>query len=180
MAGARGVILAVILTWAVVSDLRSRRIPNLLTLPGLALGLVLWTVEAGWLGLKTSLLGTLAGGALLFLPFAAGGIGAGDVKLLAVVGAFSGPAVVFRSFLAAAIIGGLGSAVVLWRAGRLGATLKTALWDVVALVSPLVPFVPLPKLPEGQEKREGPSLAGLPYAVAIALGAGVGWLWRVR
>ncbi|MDI6869855.1 MAG: A24 family peptidase [Bacillota bacterium] len=178
MNSVRGAVLAVILMGAVVSDVRSRRIPNLLTFPGLALGLLLWTAEAGWDGLLEGLAGAATGAALLFLPFALGGLGAGDVKLMAVVGAFGGVTLVIQAFFTAALAGGLASAFLLWRAGRLGTTLRTILWDCLALVAPAVPFLPLPPRPAGEQER-GVATA-LPYGVAIAFGAAVAWLWRMR
>jgi prepilin peptidase CpaA len=178
MSPVKSAVLAVILVIAVAGDLRARRIPNVLTFPGLALGLLFGLVEAGWSGLWTSLLGAGAGLGLLFLPFSLGGIGAGDVKLLAVVGAFGGPAFVLRAFLAGALAGGAASAFVLWRQGRLWPTLKTALWDCVALVAPVVPFLPLPPAKPQEEARGLP--AALPYGLAIAFGAAAAWFWRVR
>lgn len=172
----RSVLLGILLALAVAEDLRFRRIPNLLTLPGVALGLLLLTLEAGWPGLRTGLLGAATGAGLLFLPFALGGLGAGDVKLMTVVGAFGGPAFALRAFVGTALAGGLASAVLLWRAGRLGATLRIALWDGVALVAPAVPFLPLPRRPG---EREAPVPAALPYGVAIAVGAAAGWAWQL-
>jgi prepilin peptidase CpaA len=168
-------LLAGLLLAAVLTDVRSRRIPNLLTLPGLVAGLLWWAAEAGWAGLWTGVLGALTGAGLLFLPFALGGLGAGDVKLLALVGAFGGPSLAVQAFLAAALFGGVGSAVLLWRAGRLAATLRTILWDCLALVAPAFPFLPLPTRPVGEERRD--ALATLPYGVAIALGTVAAWVW---
>jgi len=76
-----------------VTDFRSRRIPNWLTLPGLIVGVGLNTVAGGWSGLKLSLLG--AGlGLLLLLPFVLlRSLGAGDWKLAGALGAFVGPGV---------------------------------------------------------------------------------------
>lgn len=176
MSPVRTAVLAGLLLYAVISDVRTRRIPNLLTLPGILLGLALFTVEAGLKGLLSGLAGAGAGVALLFLPFAYGGMGAGDVKLLAVVGAFGGARFAFVSFLGAALFGGVVSGFVLWREGRLGATLRAVLWGIAAFVLPAVPFLPLPKRPE-DAPRVGP-WPGLPYAVAIAVGTVVGWLWQ--
>ncbi|HHW15700.1 MAG TPA: hypothetical protein GXX28_12345 [Firmicutes bacterium] len=187
----RWALLAAIVLLAAAGDVRSRRIPNLLTLPGLVLGLLLGALAAGWMGFWQSLLGAAAGLGLLFLPFALGGLGAGDVKLLAMVGAFGGPAFAFRSFLAAALIGGAASALLLWRAGRLGATLRVALWNTAALVSSALPFLPLRPLPtdaggrgaageaggEAPAASAAPAAATLPYGVAITLGTVAAWLW---
>lgn len=94
-------------------DLGTRKIPNWLTFPTIALGLVLNLVGAGLPGLRNAVLGTVAGTALLLAPFAVGGLGAGDVKMLAAVGALNGAAFAFRAFLYGAVAGGLIAAVVI-------------------------------------------------------------------
>ena len=72
-------------------DLRSRRIPNALTFGAAAAALVFHTVTAGVSGLQTAAFGWIVGTAL-FLPFfLLGGMGGGDVKLLAALGAWLGP-----------------------------------------------------------------------------------------
>jgi len=112
-------LTAVAVVWAAVAafwDLRTKRIPNWLTLPAILLGLAVNAVLSGAAGLWASFLGTAVGAALLLVPFAMGGMGAGDVKMLAAVGAIAGPRVVFHSFLYGAIAGGLVAAALL--AGR--------------------------------------------------------------
>jgi prepilin peptidase CpaA len=76
--------------FAAVIDLRERRIPNWLTLGATAAGLAfhLWT--SGLSGLLFSAGGWVTGVAIFFLPFALGGLGAGDVKLVAALGAWLG------------------------------------------------------------------------------------------
>lgn len=108
------------MSWAAIAafcDLRTRKIPNWLTLSAIPLGLLLNVILSGSGGLRASVLGTLVGLALLFVPFAMGGMGAGDVKMLAAVGAIAGPTVAFRSFVYGAVAGGLMAAAVL--TGRL-------------------------------------------------------------
>ena len=76
--------LAVIAGW---TDLKSRRIPNWLTVPAFAVGVAANTVIGGWAGLKFSLLGALLGLGLL-LPFVlVRSLGAGDWKLAGALGA---------------------------------------------------------------------------------------------
>jgi prepilin peptidase CpaA len=76
---------------ACVTDLRSRRIPNVLTFGASAAAVLFLGVSAGWAGVLWSLEGW-AVGCLFFLPwFLLGGMGAGDVKLLAALGAWVGP-----------------------------------------------------------------------------------------
>ena len=130
---------------AAATDIRERRIPNLLTLPGIALGIVLNGVLGGTGGLLWSVSGLLVGG-LTFLPFfLRGGLGGGDVKLMAAVGAIAGPAFAFESALFGAVLGGVGACAALLLARRL----KTSvLWVGLALsgvrVEALAPKVFMP------------------------------------
>jgi prepilin peptidase CpaA len=97
--------LLVLLLVAAGIDLRSRRIPNWLNLTLLTAGLIqsftaLHTISPG-----QATLGILAGFGLTFVLFAMGALGGGDVKLLAAVGAWTGPAGVLFVFCAAGIAG---------------------------------------------------------------------------
>lgn len=101
------IITLAFLILATLWDLKTRRIPNFLTLPTTFLGLAMNAYYAGLGGIKDSLLGLFLGVVLLILPFALGGMGAGDVKLLAAVGALNGPSFVLYTFLYGAIAGGI-------------------------------------------------------------------------
>jgi prepilin peptidase CpaA len=115
--------LILLLLLAVIYDQRERRIPNILILVGLFLAGG-WNLYAqGLSGLLFSLQGLLAGLALLFIPFAMGGMGAGDVKLLALVGAFKGAAFAFYSFIFMALWGGLIAVGILLLKGQFKKTL---------------------------------------------------------
>lgn len=83
------VALMAILLAALIFDLRKRRIPNSLVLAGLALAIVL-AIPAGWQGLGRLMLGALSGFFIFFPVYFWGAMGAGDVKLISVVGAFLG------------------------------------------------------------------------------------------
>lgn len=104
-------------------DIRTRRIPNAVTAPMSALGIALAALGSDDQSLGAAVLG-LALGLLLMLPgYALGATGAGDVKLLAAVGALLGPAGVVVAFVWTAIAGGgLAVATALYRR-RLTATL---------------------------------------------------------
>lgn len=92
---------------ATLTDLRHRRIPNALTLAGALAGLIYWTSVSGGAGAWTSLQGWALGLAL-WLPFyALRGMGAGDVKLLACVGAWLGPLAVLQVGIYASVAGGV-------------------------------------------------------------------------
>src|SRR5271156_574929 len=82
---------ASVVTVATITDLRSRRIPNWLVVPFLVLGLLVSAILRGWSGLGQSLLGVLVGTAVMSVFCFLGGMGMGDLKLCAAVGAWIGP-----------------------------------------------------------------------------------------
>lgn len=155
---------------ACVCDVRTRRIPNLLTFGGaaLAFGYTLGTQGAG--GLMTSLGGWLTG-ALLFLPmYLLGGMGAGDVKLLACLGAWVGPKTAFFTALYASIAGGAMALVVSFATGYLRVAMQN-LWLLLAHWR-VVGIRPLAELTLAESR--GPRL---PYALPITAGVAAAiWL----
>lgn len=100
-------LTAVLLGLATTTDLRSRRIPNRLTIPAAAFGLALQAGLGGWPGLQQAAFGWALGFALLAIPCLLGWIGGGDVKLLAAVGATQGPALALSAGLYGMLLGGL-------------------------------------------------------------------------
>jgi prepilin peptidase CpaA len=99
--------LTIVLFTAVLTDVRSQKIPNWLIFPAAFCVLAYHCATAGISGFIFSLGGMAAGTALLILPYLHGGMGAGDAKLLGVVGGVLGAKGVFYTFLLSAIIGGL-------------------------------------------------------------------------
>lgn len=117
-------VLTAGLVAAVLIDIRSRRIPNWLTGLMAGAGLLMAVGGVSGLTLGQAALG-FAAGLLLMLPgHALGATGAGDVKLMAAVGAILGPSMVFSAFLATAVAGGAFAVLVAVRRGRLHATLE--------------------------------------------------------
>lgn len=113
---------------AVVCDLRTRRIPNILTFGAAVLAIALHAYFGGWTGAGIALLGWIVGAAFFFPLFALGGMGAGDVKLLAALGACLGPAVTIWLALFSAIAGGAMGLIVSVMSGYLTQAIVNILW----------------------------------------------------
>ncbi len=164
------VLLSLVAGW---TDLRSRRIPNWLTVPGLLIGIVSNTVLGGWSGLKTSLLGALIGMALL-LPFVLlRSLGAGDWKLAIALGGFSGPARLVDLLLTSVFVAGLMAVALIIYKGRVRQTLRNIGHILVSLVT----F----RLPESRVSLDNPDSLKVPYGVALAFTVVLyGILWKLR
>jgi prepilin peptidase CpaA len=157
--------LVALLLLASAFDLARRRIPNRLLAAGLLAALVLHLSSPQPAALLTTYLAGFALGLLMFLPlYLAGGMAAGDVKLMATVGAFLGPSLVFQASLATYCAGGLLALSIVLARGH-G---RAALQNIGALLHPL-----LLRLGGGAlapDARTVPSVGGMPYAVAISAG----------
>lgn len=156
-------ILALLVALAAgVTDWRSRRIPNWLTVPSLFAGILVNTVLFGWHGTKSSLEG--AGLCLLaLLPIVLmRGLGAGDWKLMGALGSILGPSLVSVVLLVSIFIGGLMAILQMLVRRRVGQTLRN-LWF---LISMLVMF----KFKVHKEiSLDNPHASKLPFGVAAAL-----------
>jgi prepilin peptidase CpaA len=143
------------------TDWRSRRIPNWLTVPGLALGIAINSVVGGWAGAKSSVLGALLGLALL-LPFVLiKSLGAGDWKLVGALGAFLGPERLMAVLLGAVLVAGaMALVLVIWKK-RVRETMRN-LWRILAA------FLAL-HLPEPDLSLENPDALKVPFGVAVAI-----------
>ena len=108
---------------ATVIDVRTRRIPNVLTATMASVGIGLAAFGISGLSIWGSVVGLLVGLALMLPGHLLGATGAGDVKLMAAIGAIVGPALVFSAFLFSALAGGVLAVAVALRRRRLSATL---------------------------------------------------------
>ena len=155
---------------ACATDLAWRRVPNVLTFPALAAGVIAHAVLPEGTGLLAAMGGAAVGLAVFFPIFALGGLGAGDVKLMAALGAWLGvSAIVWTALYGAAAGGVLGVIVAAWQ-GYLWRALKNirlllTTWAVQGVR-------PLPALT--LEHGAGPRL---PYAVPVLAGVAA-VLWR--
>ncbi|NYH25334.1 A24 family peptidase [Paraburkholderia bryophila] len=152
---------------AAVWDIQTRRIPNWLVATGLLVAIpVQWFTHGGvdamvmWLG------GMLAGGAIFLPGYAMRLMGAGDVKLMAAIGAFCGAYGALEIGLVTCAVGGIGSLVIMIRRRQMRAGLSGVAALLVSCTTP----------GNGAARRTG-SVAGssamgtMPYGVAIAIGS---------
>lgn len=156
---------------ATFTDLRSRRIPNWLVLPFFVAGLIASTWLHGWTGAEQSLYGALLGFVTYGLLFWMGGMGAGDVKLCAAIGAWIGPSQLLMALVLTSMAGGI--MVLGWAIAR-------------GFVGEL--FVNAAGLLFGRSKRNqssdeerplaNPLRRKIPYAPAIAIGTMVSFFAR--
>ena len=116
-------LVAGVVTAAVI-DLRTRRIPNELTAALAGIGIGFAALGISGLSLMASFGGLLLGLVLMMPGHALGATGAGDVKLMAAVGAVVGPGLVVSAFLFTGVAGGVLALIVAARRKRLAATLS--------------------------------------------------------
>ena len=158
--------VTVTLIVAAIIDGYKLKVPNWITFPMIASGWITGTLLFGWAGLGWSLLGTAVGLGLLLPAYAIGGMGAGDVKLLAGVGAWVGAGITFRAFVVSAVVGGLiALAMVIYRRkfGHHKSQFMMILSEIFILRNP----EELSKIAAGRKS----SMMLLPYGIPIAIGS---------
>ena len=161
-------VVTVTLVVAAVIDGYKLKVPNWLTFPMIISGWVYsaaYSPFAGWEGLMYSLVGTAVGLALLMPAYAIGGMGAGDVKLLAGIGAWVWGTETLWAFAVSAIVGGViavGMVLVRRRWGKH----QTQFWmicnEILTVKDP-------DKLAAIAAERKSTMLL-LPYGIPIAIG----------
>jgi len=163
-------ILTVILVLSTITDIQNHKIPNVLSLGGIVIGLTYLSFSQGLDGLIFGLQG-MGLGFILFLPFyMMRGMAAGDVKLMAAVGAFVGPKLAVAAVAGTLISGAVlaiayaiyigGASVLLQRYGSMA--------KVMLSTHQLTYFKPTES--DAGSKR-------FPYAAAILVGTFVGVWW---
>jgi prepilin peptidase CpaA len=172
--------LSVVLVVAAVIDGWKLKVPNWLTFPLVLSGWAYGMVCFGWAGLGWSLLGTGVGLALLLPAYAIGGMGAGDVKLLAGVGAWlgaasasAGVADTLYAFCVSAILGGvIAVAMVVLR--RQWSGHYAQFWNILTEI--LVIRDPNSLASIAAERKS--SMMLLPYGIPIAVGTIAYFVWN--
>jgi prepilin peptidase CpaA len=155
-------LLIILLLICVITDLKERKIYNKVLFPGFLAAVTYHIFTDGWSGITDSLLGALVGLSILLIPYLMGGMGAGDVKLLAVIGAINGMGFVLMTALYMALAGGIiGIFILLFRKGVLN-RLKELIYFISCRFQGLKVSFPFDK--------EALSTT-YPYGVAIAAGA---------
>jgi prepilin peptidase CpaA len=158
-----------------VQDVRGGRIPNWLTYPGLIAALAVRCAVSGWPGLKSGLAGLLVAGGIFYLLFLLGGMGGGDVKLMAAVGAWAGDVQAVAVLIAAAIAGG--TLAVFYMVSR------KQVWRTLLNTGELLRHHVTSGLrPHPVLNVREPSTMRVPYGLAIAMGTlycvGNAFWWR--
>ncbi len=157
------IILLAFVCACCASDLRTRRIPNALSGFGIALGVALNWAHAGASGVASSIVGISLITTILLAPFALGGIGGGDVKMMAAVGAFLGPRLAMFGLAAGTVLGGVVMALHLARVGRLLEKLRS----LGAMIASVVTTQTLAGL---HVSARDPGAISLPYSIPLGLG----------
>jgi len=156
------IFLAAVLGTACVTDVRTKKIPNLLTFPAIAIAVSYHVATTGLQGFFFSAGGMMLGIAMLIIPYLMGGMGAGDVKLMGAVGAALGPGGVLMAAILTGIVGGIYAIIVLIQDNTVKAIIRR--WGIV-LTTVLTKTQHIP-VPESDSKKK----QSLHYGIAIACG----------
>lgn len=164
--------VTVTLVVAAVIDGWKLKVPNLITFPMIASGWIYSLAFFGWEGLGYSLVGTVVGLALLMPAYAIGGMGAGDVKLLAGVGAWVWGTVTFYAFCVSAVIGAvIAVGMVLYQ--KAWAKHRDQFWMILGEIAVIRNPEQLATI--AAERKS--SMLLLPYGIPIAIGTILYFAW---
>ena len=165
-------ILSIFVIICLVTDLRERKIYNKVIAAGLVTALITNVILQGFFnGLRFTLAGLLMGIILLLLPFSMGGLGAGDVKMLGMIGAFTGSLMVVQVMLVSALVGGVLALITLIQEG-------SVLRRLTQLLQRLYCFIFTRQSLYLGSCREAESQGKtIPYGVALSLGVIIVYLF---
>ncbi len=165
------IVLVIILLISLVTDIKKRKILNIVTLPSILFAFLYFLITQGFEGFLFSGKGFLVGLGLQIIPYLLGGMGAGDVKLMAAIGALMGTSFVFYSFIYTALIGGAIAVLLIIKSRGFMNSIKAFYFNFTNIVlfrSNLGSMI-IPK-----DKK---SSISFPYGVAIVLGTLCTLVW---
>lgn len=161
-------------------DYSQRKVPNWLNAALALAGLAAQAWYFGASGLMTGLCGIAVGIAVLIIPWAMHGMGAGDVKLMGAIGAWFGPWMCLAAFMVGAVVGGVIAVVMITRSGKwshAAANMSVIMAKVQSKERAFSEY--------GSARSFGSSSSLLPYGIPLSIGAWLvliatesGW-WRV-
>jgi prepilin peptidase CpaA len=164
--------VSLVLLEAAVIDGWKLKVPNWLTLHMVLGGLGFAAYTGGGSALLWATMGAIVGLALLLPLYAIGGMGAGDVKLLAGVGAWMGPKLTLGAFATSAVVGGVMALVMVAWSGQFlkhYVQLQMIGHEILSVRNP-------EKLSETAAARK-PTMMLLPYGIPIAVGSIAYFAW---
>jgi prepilin peptidase CpaA len=100
-------VLVLVLVICFITDFKHQKIYNVVVFPSIGIAFMLNILLSGFSGLLVSLLGLITGLVILMIPYVLGAMGAGDVKLLSLIGAFKGSIFVLNTSVYMALTGGI-------------------------------------------------------------------------
>jgi prepilin peptidase CpaA len=168
-------VVTITLVVAAVIDGLQLKVPNWITFPMIVSGWIYSTAfspYAGWEGLFLSLVGTAVGLAVLLPAYAVGGMGAGDVKLMAGVGAWMWGTVTLYAFAATALVGGVIAIGMVLSRGAWGKH-RDQFWSILGEIA----TVKDPEKLAAIAAERKPRMFLLPYGIPIAIGTIAYFAW---
>lgn len=160
-------VLLIALSISLITDLRKRKILNIVTFPAILTGFLYYTLISGFDGFLYSVQGCLVGLGVLFIPYLFGGMGAGDVKLMAAIGALMGVSFVLYSFVYTSIAGGILSIILIVKKKGFNHSVRSCFFYLIFFKD----FLTSLKNPEKH------SSIIFPYGVAITIGTLGAYIW---
>ena len=162
------ILLILLLVISLTTDLITHKIYNCVTFPAVAMGLLLNILNHGVGGLTGSMLGLAIGFSVFAVVFAFGGVGGGDVKLMAAVGAIGGYPFILNACFYGILTGGvMAIAVMIWK-GTFWRGLKNIFYLSFSFVMPGLKTEAL-KLSNSEK---------IPYGAALSVGVFIAWIFR--
>lgn len=159
-------LVSAVLIFAAYIDGKQLKVPNWITFPMVLSGLLYHSVASGWHGAGDSLNG-IVWGLLCLLPlYAIGGMGAGDVKLMAGIGAWLGATTTCYAFAVTVVVGALMAVVMILFSGRLQHHARQFVhiaYEIMVVRNPRKLFA--------TAKERKPTMYLLPYGIPICIGS---------